>query len=96
MKCEACGQEIDCIEIDDFQRDGSDEWCLYPVYEHENGIYIDATENWTGYGVSDEEMAESVRCPLCKKFPFKCKEIQTYELLRLVMFTDGEKNERTN
>ena len=93
MKCEACGQEIDCIEIDDFQRDGSDEWCLYPVYEHENGIYIDATENWTGYRVSDEEMAESVRCPLCKKFPFKCKEIQTYELLRLVMFTEGEKNE---
>ena len=94
MKCEACGQEIDCIEIDDFQRDGSDEWCSYPVYEHENGIYIDATENWKGYGMSDEEMAESIRCPLCKKFPFMCKEVQTYDLVRLVMFKEAEREEK--
>lgn len=90
MKCENCGKELECIEINDFQRDGSDAWCEYPVFEHENGAYLDATQNWTGWEMSDEEMVESVRCPHCKKFPFRDHEIQTYQILRIVMFKEGE------
>lgn len=89
MKCEMCGKETDFLEAIMFDREGMDYWISFPVHEHENGVYLDLDKNWTGYGESDEEMAESIRCPHCHKFPFICKEIQEYEIIREVMFTSG-------
>ncbi|WP_072684021.1 hypothetical protein [Holdemania sp. Marseille-P2844] len=39
---------------------------------------------------SDDEKRETILCPNCKKYPFKDKEIQEYEIVRLVMFKSKE------
>ena len=87
MKCEKCGHEIEHVEVDMFDREGADSWCDYLILEHENGIYLDLDRSWTGYGLSDEERVECIRCPHCHQFPLICTEIQEYEIMREVMFT---------
>ena len=39
-------------------------------------------------GLTEEEQIEDIRCPYCKKFPFKDKEIQVHELIHIVCFDD--------
>lgn len=96
MNCEKCGREIDAVLVATFNRDGSDCDILLPLVEcEENAAYIDATQNWTGYELSDEEQMETVLCPRCKQFPFKSDEMQVYDVVRIVCFrqpaeTEGE------
>lgn len=95
MKCEKCGKEISSVLVDTFNCDGTDGFYPYIVNEcEENAAYIDASKNWTGYELSEEEMIDTVRCPYCNEFPFKNKEIQIYEIVRLVFFKDGDINAR--
>lgn len=57
MNCEKCGKEIDYLSIDTFDRDGSDSFETLPITEDTDGaVYVDAEPNWTGYGLSEEEM----------------------------------------
>lgn len=89
MKCEKCGQEIDCLLVDVFRWDGSDDFDKHPVFEcEENAVYIETNQNWTGYEQTEEEMLETIICPHCKQFPFKDKEIQVYEVVRIVCFKE--------
>lgn len=91
MKCENCGKEIDSVQLDIFNYDGSDSFYELPISEEdEDAVVIDTTANWCGYGLSDEERAENIRCPYCKKFPFHGNEVQEYEILRLVCFKKEE------
>lgn len=50
----------------------------------------ETTQNWTGYDLSEEEMLETITCPHCKQFPFKSKEIQVYDVVRVVCFKAEE------
>lgn len=87
MKCEMCGKDIDHLSVDCFTYEGADRPVDYYINECENNaVYIDTTANWTGYELSDEERAETIECPHCGKFPFKEKEIQVYDIVRVVMF----------
>ena len=92
MKCEKCGKEINTLLINKFDCYGSDVFCEYPLSECDvNSVLIDTDRNWTGYELSDDEKTETVVCPNCKKYPFKDKEIQEHEIVRLVMFKSEEK-----
>ena len=97
MRCEKCGLETNRLCISMFNRDGSDSDYL-PLIEavdapadEEGGcdvVIIETTRNWTGYELSAEEMMEDIRCPRCGEFPFKHKEVQVYEVVRIVCFKD--------
>ena len=94
MKCEKCGQEISNLLVDVFRYDGSDTFDLHPLYEcDENAAYIETTQNWTGYEVSEDEMRDTIVCPHCKRFPFKSTEIQVYDVVRVVCFKEAQNDE---
>jgi hypothetical protein len=89
MKCEKCGGEINSFLVNTFIDDGSDRYENIQLVECEqDAIYIDTTRNWTGYELTEEEMPETIKCPLCKQFPFKSTEIQVYEIVRVVCFKE--------
>lgn len=94
MKCEKCGTEIATLLIDIFNRDGSDSFQTHEIAEcPENAVCVDVDPNWTGNELSEEEMLETIKCPNCGKFPFKSKEIQTLEFVRIVMFKEAADDE---
>ena len=87
MICEKCGYPLTTLEVNVFAGDGSDYWTRVLVNEvPDNAVYIDMPTSWTGNDMSEEEQAESIRCPLCRKHPFKTVEIDTYDYVRAVMF----------
>lgn len=95
MKCEKCGKETDRLIISVFNRDGSDsdQFALIDLVDapvdEEGGCdvaILETTQNWTGYGLSEEEMMEVIRCPHCGQFPFKHEEVQVYDVVRVVCF----------
>lgn len=89
MKCEKCGAEINSVLVDLFNRDGGDGNVILPLTEcEESAAYVDTTQNWTGYELSEEEQRETILCPKCKQFPFKNPEIQVHEYVRIVCFTE--------
>ena len=70
-----------------FNREGSDSYYTHGIEEcEEDAIVIDTHKSWTGYELSEEEQVETIACPYCREFPFKSKEIQIYEIVRLVCF----------
>lgn len=94
MKCEKCGKEIDRIMVNRFNHDGSDSLYNYSFCEVEqNAVCIDTDRNWVGYELTEEERIETIQCPHCGEFPFKSKEIQEHEIIRLVMFKGGSEEE---
>ncbi len=94
MKCEKCGKEIGFLRVSMFNYDGSDSSYIYPYKEaEEDAVILDTNANWVGYGLSEEEMTRTITCPHCGKFPFKQEEIQTYEIVRVVMFKTEKKQE---
>ena len=94
MKCEKCGKEIDYVHMLRFNYDGSDTWRKVYINESENeedeGVFLDTDSNWTGYELTEEEQMETIICPHCEKFPFNHKEIQVYDVVRVVCFKGGE------
>ena len=36
--------------------------------------------------LTEEEMVDRIWCPICHEFPFKSKEIQVYDVVRIVCF----------
>lgn len=89
MKCEKCGAEINFLLVDVFNYDGSDSDQRINFSEcEENAVYFDIPKEWTGTDLSENEQADTICCPECRKFPFKSKEIQTYEFIRVAMFKE--------
>lgn len=87
MICENCGNIISTVEANMFDREGSDYWTHCQINEvPDNAVYIDLPTYWTGDELCEEEQADCIRCPRCRKFPFRNREIQTYTLVRCVMF----------
>ncbi len=52
-------------------------------------MVFETTQNWTGYELTEEEMIDGIRCPICGEFPFKHKEVQVYDVVRVVCFKEG-------
>lgn len=92
IKCENCGADLAYLETDIFHWDGSDDWVQDVTYEEHEGkaVTTELGTDWTGYGLSEEEQTDTIRCPICRNFPFKCKEIQTYTFVKVVMFKSQE------
>ena len=99
IKCEKCGKPIHEVDVLIFTREGSDVWATERLEECENeAVYIDTSMNWTAFDEDDdsEEKKESIRCPLCHEYPFKSKEMHTYDFVRVVMFRERRKDEFHN
>ena len=94
VECEHCHNELDYVEVDYFDHEGADHWEEVNFDIHENGIFIDLSFNWCGHEFDDDDADKGscIRCPECHKYPFKDREIQTYEFDRVIMFF-GERRE---
>lgn len=88
MKCEKCGNDINRILINKFLHDGSDSTDSVYIEESEicEAVTFETDANWCGYELSEEEMMDDIRCPHCNNFPFTHKEVQVYEIVRVVCF----------
>ena len=87
MKCEKCERQLIAVEINEFQRDGSDRFRDIPIKEYlDNAVGFETTQDWCGYDLTEEEQAETILCPYCNEFPFKDREIQVYEVVRVACF----------
>lgn len=87
MKCEKCGKELSLINIDVFNHEGIDSFVSSSYNEYyKDAVVIDTNKNWAGYELSEEEMIETIICPHCGKFPFNHKEVQVYDIVRIVCF----------
>lgn len=94
MKCEKCKNEIDHIFTSEFNIYGQDDDYRFDlIQDHEGACYFETDKNWTGYELTEDEMTERIECPHCKQYPFIDKEIQTYDIVRVVMFLDKEKQD---
>ncbi len=90
MKCEKCGKDINQVRINVFRYDGLDVDILENINEcEEDAVVFETTQNWTGYELTEEEMIDGIRCPICGEFPFKHKEVQVYDIVRVVCFKEG-------
>ena len=91
IKCECCGRELNYVNVDLFDIQGSDSFERLPLYEcDDNAVYIEPGQIWTGYELSEEEQINTIECPYCNKFPFNEKDIQVEDVVRVVMFKDDE------
>ena len=91
IKCKCCGRELNYVNVDLFDIQGSDSFERLPLYEcDDNAVYIEPSQIWTGYELSEEEQIDTIECPYCNKFPFNEKDIQVEDVVRVVMFKDDE------
>lgn len=91
IKCEKCNKEIEYLLVNTFNYDNSDSDKIIQIQEYEhNAVVIDIDSSWCGYELTNEEQREEIICPYCKQFPFKNKEIQVYDIVRVVMFKGKE------
>ena len=93
VRCNYCGEPLtfEGVEVLFFNYDGSDSWQKVDIHECDNeALYIDIPLSWTGYEFddNDSDKYETIRCPHCHKYPFKCTEIQTYDFVEVVMFDE--------
>lgn len=95
MICEKCGKEIKHINTNRFSFDGSDYDTTIRLEEDERyeAVLMETDRNWTGYGLTEEEMRERIQCPWCGEFPFEHEEIQMWEFVRIVCFKRTEIND---
>ena len=95
VRCEKCGAALGHVLVDEFDREGADHFLEYPIIGCEtDAAFVDTNQNWTGYGLSEEEMPDTIRCPHCGKYPFNDTEIQVYDIVRVVMFREKREKEQ--
>ena len=92
IKCEQCKKQIDYVITNRFNYDGSDSDIKVFLHEYpeSSAIYLETDSYWCGFGLDKKDQIEYIKCPHCKKFPFKLKEVQVEELIRVVMFKTEE------
>lgn len=92
MKCKHCGKEIESVLLDKFNNyDGCDSYIEHQFYEADyDACVIETDENWCGYGQSEDEMRDSIKCPNCHKFPFDEEDIQIAEVIRIICFKKSD------
>ena len=91
IRCKKCGKIIGSVNVGRFNYDGSDSDIKHSLNEvEEDAVYFETDTNWTGYELSEEEMSETIHCPHCDEFPFNDKEVQVYNVVRVVCFKGGD------
>lgn len=89
MKCSNCGKNIEHVLVDEFQYDGTDRDTAIAINDLGDNCYnITVTHNWTGDGLDDEDVYDTIICPFCRKFPFKSREIQREEAIFLTCWNE--------
>lgn len=86
MKCEKCGKEIDSVEVNMFESDGSDDWYIVEIGEENDVVLFSVLPNWTGNDLVEAEQIETIRCPHCHKFPLKKQMIDTCQYVSVTMY----------
>lgn len=87
IKCQKCGKEIESIITRSFDRMGNDYSEKRELEEYEvDAVGFDVDANWCGYDLTEEEQRELIECPCCYNYPFENKEIQVYEIVRVIGF----------
>lgn len=85
--CQICNSEIDYIITRKFDTMGNDYSLKKELEEYEvDAVGFDIDQNWCGYDLTEEEQRELIECPYCNNYPFKNKEIQIYEIVRVIGF----------
>ena len=88
MICEKCGKETEFLEVDMFEYDGSDDWYMADTYEEGDCVMLNLLPQWTGYELDEDEYHETIRCPHCKKYPFKDKLIEATRMVCVQMWAE--------
>lgn len=88
MKCEKCGKELNSLEVDHFNYDGSDDWYDVEIYEESGIAFLNVLTNWTGDELDEDEQADTIRCPHCKQYPFKSRIIETCKYVNVQMYPE--------
>lgn len=91
MKCEQCGKELNSIEVDMFNYDGSDDWYDAELFEESGIVFLNVLPNWTGDELDEDEQADTIRCPHCNQYPFKCRLIETCRYVNIQMYPSERK-----
>lgn len=87
MNCNCCGVEIDRVLVNVFLPDGSDKEALIQFSDNGEETYcLETDRNWTGYELCEEEQIETIKCPKCKKFPFKTRTLDVSEPVYLIFW----------
>lgn len=93
IKCEQCGEEITSVLAGFFLRDGSDADFEVPIVAYSEAVIMELNQNWTGYELSEEERLDTIVCPCCKKFPFKQREMNSCDIVRVVCFRSASEED---
>ena len=95
MKCEKCGKEISYIITSEFLSDGSDCEDTISLKEDKifNAVTMETDRDWTGYGLTEEEIRDRIGCPYCKQFPFESEEIHVSDVVRIICFKKDHETE---
>lgn len=97
-KCEYCGNKLEYLKVNSFLYDGTDIDTIANLMETNvdsddtvTAVYLDTTQNWTGYDLPNEERINTICCPYCMKYPFKDKDLYVLDVVRVIMFkSNGE------
>lgn len=91
IKCEKCGAQINDLLIETFNYDGTDSFKKVEIHSENGCVSFDADASWCGYNLSEEEMMDTIMCPVCKEFPFKSNEIHISEIIEVICFEETQK-----
>ena len=87
MNCNCCGIEIDRVLVNVFLPDGSDKEALIQFSDNGEETYcLETDQSWTGYELCEEEQIETIKCPKCRKFPFKTRTLDVSEPVYLIFW----------
>lgn len=90
--CKHCDRPIERIITNLFDCEGADYDCSFLFAEPEEGVAeMELPACWCGYGLSESEMMESIRCPHCDKFPFsESAGINIATVVKVACFEEGD------
>lgn len=90
--CKHCDKPIEHIITNLFDREGADYDYNFQMAEPQEGVAeLMLPTCWCGYGLSEAEMMESIRCPHCGKFPFsESVGINIETVVHVVCFEEAE------
>lgn len=92
MKCSKCGKEIQSVNMNMFNQDGSDEYIKHSLNECEqDAVVIETSKDFTGYELDEKDIFDCIECPHCRKYPFDEKiGIEMKEVLVVICFKKNE------
>ena len=85
MRCEKCGAEINSLEVNIFNYDGSDSFWREDIHDHNGYIELETTSDWTGYDCG-YDIEDTIRCPKCHEFPFNNGKAEVCDVVKIYIY----------